>query len=59
MAEQAVKHSPYVSEDPQKDFARFKDTLRAVVSVKKEDVDKSIAEETEQKQQRKEEAKHG
>jgi hypothetical protein len=53
MADQAVKHPPYISDDPNRDFLRFKDTLRHVVSVPKEAVDKAIAEEVEQKKQRK------
>ena len=59
MAEQAVVKSstPYVSENPESDFQRFKDTLRRVVGVPKEAVEKSIAEEAEQKRQGKEKAK--
>lgn len=55
MADQAVVKSstPYVSDNPERDFARFKDTLRRVVSVPKEAVDKSIAHESEQKKQHK------
>ncbi len=51
MAEQAVVKSatPYISENPESDFQRFKDTLRRVVSVPKDAVDKAIAEEAEQK----------
>ncbi len=49
MADQAVKHSPYISDDPERDFARFKDTLRCVVSVPKEAVDKAIEDEAAQK----------
>lgn len=53
MADQAaVKSStPYVSEHPESDFQRFKDTLRRVVSVPKETVDKAIAKEIDQRQQ--------
>ena len=61
MAEQAaVKSStPYVSENPESDFQRFKDTLRRVVSVPKEVVDKAITEEAEQKQQGKRRQNNG
>jgi len=61
MAEQAVVKSatPYVSENPERDFARFKDTLRRVVSVPKGSVDQAIAEESEQKKQGKEKVKNG
>ncbi len=61
MAEQAAvsQSTPYVSDDPARDFQRFKDTLRSVVSVPKEAVDKAIAEEAEQKKQRKEQVKNG
>ena len=56
MADQAtVKSStPYVSENPKADFQRFKGTLRRVVSVPKQTVEQVIAEEAEQKKQRKE-----
>jgi hypothetical protein len=59
MAEQAAVKSvaPYVSENPESDFQRFKDTLRRVVSVPKESVDRAMAEEAEQKRQSKEKAK--
>jgi len=61
MAEQAaVSPSPsYVSENPERDFARFKETLRRVVSVPKGTVDKAIAEEAEQKRQGKKKVKNG
>ncbi len=61
MAEQAaVSPSPsYVSENPENDFQRFKDTLRHVVSVPKEAVDKAIADEASQKKQRKGQVKNG
>lgn len=61
MADQATVKSPapYVSENPEADFQRFKDTLRRVVSVPKEAVDKAIAEESVQKRQDKESAKNG
>ena len=53
MAEQAaVSPSPsYVSENPERDFDRFKDTLRRVVSVPKNAIDKAIADEAAQKKQ--------
>jgi len=44
---------PYVSNNPDSDFKRFKDTLRCVVSVPKGAVDKAIAEEAKQKKQHK------
>jgi len=58
MAEQALVKSatPYASENPESDFQRFKETLRRVVSVPKEAVDKAIAEEAGQKRQGKEKA---
>lgn len=61
MAEQGVVKSstPYVSENPESDFKRLKDTLRCVVSVPKEAVDKAIAEEAEQKRQGKKKVKNG
>lgn len=56
----AVKSpSPYVSENPEADFQRFKDTLRRVASVLKECVDRAIAEEASQKKQRKEQINNG
>lgn len=59
MAEQAVVKSatPHISKNPESDFQRFKGTLRRVVSVPKEAVDKVIADEAEQKQQGKKKAK--
>lgn len=61
MAEQAVvkPSTPYVSENPESDFQRFKDTLRRVVGVPKDAVDKAITEEAEQKRQGKEKVKNG
>jgi len=61
MAEQAVVKSsiPYVSENPEGDFQKFKDTLRRVVGVPKECVERAIAEEAEQKNQSKKQVKHG
>ena len=61
MAEQAVVKSatPYVSENPESDFQRFKDTLRRVVSVPREAVDKAMTEEASQKKQRKGQVNNG
>ena len=61
MAEQAALKSdtPYVSEDPERNFVRFKDTLCRVVPIPKEAVDRAIAEEAEQKRQGKEKVKNG
>jgi len=50
---------PYVSVDPEADFARFKDTLRAAVSVPKECVDKAIEDEKRERQMKKAGAKDG
>ncbi len=59
IAEQAaVKSVPYISENPEADFQRFKDTLRRIISVPKEAVEKAIAEEAEQKRQDKEKVKN-
>ncbi len=56
MAEQSALKPPvpYVSSDPEADFQNFKDTLRRVVSVPKEVVDKALTEREAEKKQRKE-----
>ncbi len=57
MAEQppaTIEPSPsYISDDPERDSKQFRNLLRLVVGVPKEAVDRSIAEEAEQKKTRK------
>lgn len=61
MADQAVVKSstPYVSDNPESDFQRFKDTLRRVVSVPKECVDAAIRDEKVEREMQKGTAKNG
>lgn len=51
--------TPYINENPESDFQRFKDTLRRVVGVSREAVDKAIAEEAKQKRQGKKKVENG
>lgn len=61
MAEQAAAKpsTPYMSQDPEADLRRFKDTLRAVVQVPKECVEAAIEDEKRERKLKKVQVKDG